>query len=747
MPRDIPVGNGQMLVTFDQHYQVRDLYFPHVGQENHVAGGLCRFGVWGVFPGDHPDRRKRRLFWTDQGWHIKLNYLPETLASDVTLTHDELALELRCCDVVDFHRPVLVRRIEIHNLTDQHREVRLIHHQDFNLYGTRVGDTVYFDPQLRALVHYRQSRYLMACWYADGEQQIDEFATGTAGFRGAEGTWRDAEDGTLGNNTIAQGAVDSTMLLSVALPPAGKRTVYLILGCGFAYTDLEKLQRFLHRDGPQGVIDRTVAYWRLWLAAARTDLPEPAHSGLSQRIYDLYQRSLLVVRSQIDNSGAIIAANDSDIMQFSRDTYSYLWPRDGALVADALDAAGFTDVTRQFFSLCAKLLEPGGYFLHKYNPDGTPASSWHPWMALGRPQLPIQEDETALVVWALWRHYLRYRDIEFVRPLWVNLVIKAADFMVRFRDPLTHLPLPSYDLWEERWGVHAFTVASVYGALKAAWQFAVCFGDTKRATTYATAAEQTRVAFCQYLWSNEHDRFLRRIVPLDHERTARLMAHVMAGRTPHESARAPLQGNGNNPHPDDLSPRRPSRKPPAAGDLQFELDPVIDSAMYAIFALGLLNVNDQRVEKTMKAIEDRLWIKTKVGGLARYENDTYHQIAQDPRAVAGNPWFICTLWLAQWHIAKADHPDDLRKAVPILDWVANHALPSGVLAEQVHPYTNEPLSVSPLTWSHATVVATVSAYLDKLQQMNACPTCGQAQRPRYPSPPARTKLAPVSDPA
>ena len=42
-------------------------------------------------------------------------------------------------------------------------------------------------------------------------------------------------------------------------------------------------------------------------------------------------------------------------------------------------------------------------------------------------------------------------------------------------------------------------------------------------------------------------------------------------------------------------------------------------------------------------------------------------------------------------------------------------LPSGVLAERVHPYTNAPMSVAPLTWSHATYVATIQAYLEKLE--------------------------------
>ena len=44
--RDIPVGNGSLLVTFDDKYQIRDVYFPHVGQENHTEGFPFRFGVW-----------------------------------------------------------------------------------------------------------------------------------------------------------------------------------------------------------------------------------------------------------------------------------------------------------------------------------------------------------------------------------------------------------------------------------------------------------------------------------------------------------------------------------------------------------------------------------------------------------------------------------------------------------------------------------------------------------------------------
>ena len=46
MPRDIPVGNGNLLVNFDLDYRIRDIYFPWIGQENHTRGQEFRLGVW-----------------------------------------------------------------------------------------------------------------------------------------------------------------------------------------------------------------------------------------------------------------------------------------------------------------------------------------------------------------------------------------------------------------------------------------------------------------------------------------------------------------------------------------------------------------------------------------------------------------------------------------------------------------------------------------------------------------------------
>src|SRR3989344_4069894 len=105
--------------------------------------------------------------------------------------------------------------------------------------------------------------------------------------------------------------------------------------------------------------------------------------------------------------------------------------------------------------------------MHKYRPDKSLGSSWHPWVRDGQKQFPIQEDETALVIYALWEHYQLSRDLEFIESIYNSLIKKATDFMVSYLDEKTGLPRASYDIWEQKYGISTFTASSVYGALTA----------------------------------------------------------------------------------------------------------------------------------------------------------------------------------------------------------------------------------------------------------------------------------------
>lgn len=652
MPRDLPLGNGTVLVNFDRDYNLRDIHFPEVGMDNHSVGHPSRFGVFceGQFAWLSAEYIRQRLYVTD------------ALQTDVLAHIPHLQLELRFNDAVDFYLWTFVRKVSVKDLSGRDREVRLFFHHDFHIVEHDIGDTAYFDPETSSLIHYKDARYFLINACVQGHIGWSQFATGTKETAGMQGTWRDAEDGILGGNPIAQGSVDSTGAVHLNIPAHGEQVAHYWMTFGIKYEKVVKLNEIVLQKTPEKLLHRTERYWHLWV-----NKDPHRFADLSDGCAELFKRSLLIMRTNCDDGGAIIAANDYDIAQFGRDTYSYMWPRDGALVADAFASAGFLSVTQSFFQFCLKVITEEGYLLHKYNADGTVGSSWHPWLRQGVPTLPIQEDETALVLWALWRHFNAFRDVEAVRPLYRRLISNAAEFLVSFRDEETGLPLPSYDLWEERFGVHLFTVAAVIGGLEAAAHFATAFGEDEQAERYALCAEETRQAMIEHMWSPPHQRF------------ARMATRTKSGYT---------------------------------------LDVTIDAANYGVFAFGALPADDPKVIATMNAIEERLSVKTQVGGVARYENDYYQQVSQDIENVAGNPWFICTLWVAQHKIAVAKSPDDLTRAREILEWVVGHALPSGVLAEQVHPYTGEPLSVSPLTWSHATFVTCVLEYVQARERLS-----------------------------
>ena len=660
MPRDLPVGNGHLLVNFDARYNLRDLYWPHVGLRNQTDGHVSHSGVW----------VEGRFSWFDaDGWQRDLRYEEDSLVTRVVLTNDDLQLTIECADGVDFDRDILIRRMRVTNRAENPREIRLFFHHDWHIGESEGGNTAAYRPTLRALVAYKDQCTVLVGGLVGGEAAgegrqtrqadvgISEWATGYKEFNGQQGTWRDAEDGELGGNPIAQGSVDSCAGFRLGrLDPGGTAFCYHWLAVGADFRAVRDLHEMVLERGPEQLLLRTHNYWHLWVTTKPLDLGD-----LPPTLVDLYKRSLLIIRTQIDDDGAVVAGTDGDVWTFARDSYAYMWPRDGALVANALSHSGYGDITGSFFHFCRNVMTDGGYLLHKYTPEGALGSSWQPWLGSdGELQLPIQEDETALVVYALWQHYSLFHEVEFVRPLYRPLIKAAADFMVAFREPHTRLPAPSWDLWEERHGIHAYTVAAVHAGLSAAANFAEAFGEVDNAARYRQAAEEMSTAARQYLWHDGAARFLR-------------MINVTS-------------------------------------DGSIEPDMTVDASISGLYQLGMFSATCPEIIQTMKVIEDRLRVQTDAGGYARYENDYYHQVSHDLEHVPGNPWFICSCWIAEYRIARAETVDELHEAIPLLEWVAARALKSGVLAEQIDPYTDAPLSVSPLTWSHAEFVSAVRWY-------------------------------------
>lgn len=654
MTRHIVLGNQSLLVNIDQWFQVRDIYFPYVGQENHLMGHSQRIGIYA---------NGGLSLINEENWERKPAYKNDTLVSENRAFSSELGIELLLEENVCCKDNIFLRKITIKNLQENSREIRLFFNHDFHLYGDGIGDTAVYQMDHNVIVHYKRARYFLIGILKSNKKEdmvsdIDDYAIGYAENNGLKGTYVDAEDGVLSKNPVAQGSVDSTVGVSLQLKGSDTEVIYYYLAAGKDFKDVYALNDVVMEKGPESLLKHTEEYQRAWVNRQRADL-----SGLEPRLVDLYKRSLLTIKTQTDANGAIIAANDSENIQFNHDTYSYMWPRDGAFVSIAMINAGFPEFTKPFFRFCKNVIWWAGCLLHKYNPDGTLGSSWHPWVAYGEPSLPIQEDETALVIHALWKYYEATGDIEFVKEVYEPLV-KDAVFFINDYKYSNDMPVESYDLWEERRGIFTFTASAVYRGLISGEKLGRLVGDEKTCKTCILRYSKLKKAILRELYDNERGVFLRGINYKNH--------------------------NIKNKN----------------------LDRTVDSSVYGIFEFNLLTADEPRVIRTMRNLEKKLWIPGK-GGLARYENDYYYR--QEGR-INSNPWMICTLWLAKWYIAKAKDIKDLEKALELINWAADNSLETGIMPEQIDSLTGEPLSVAPLTWSHAEFVDTVIRYQEKKTQ-------------------------------
>jgi oligosaccharide amylase len=655
MARAVTIGNGSMLVGLDYRGQLRDLYYPHVGEANHVSGASGNFiHRIGVFCDGE-------IAWLDsEEWDIEIGSDEETSVGTMTATHARLQVRLVSRDAVHNEQNVFLRNFTVTNISSEKRELKLFLSQQFRISESRRGDTAFFDPRVKAIIHYKgNATFLINASIND--VQFTEYNIGLFGIEGKEGTYMDAVDGVLEKNPIEHGSVDSIIGLSAELAPKASAEVHYWIVCGNTIPEVHTLDEYVIEETPPRLIASTDSYWRAWLEKEPRDL-----SILPTELRTLYNRSLITMRVHTDNDGGIIASSDTDMLHHGRDTYSYVWPRDAAVIASALDISGYHDAATRFFTFIAKCIEPGGYLMHKYRTDGVLGSSWHPWMQHGVPQLPIQEDETAATVFALWQHYERCRDLEFIESLYNPFIEPAAKFMCEYIESTTGLPQASYDLWEEKYGTSTYTAASVYAGLMAASRFAMILGKDDDARTYQAIAQRMQTAIGTVLFDEETGMFVKHV------------RHTKDG--------------------------------------ELEFDKTFDtSSFYGLIVFEVFDIDDERITRAAKAVRERLQVHSNSKGYIRYENDGYYRMRD---ADTPNPWVITTLWMAQYLIKKATKLTELKEPLELLVWTCSHATTGGVLAEQMHPNTRAHLSTAPLTWSHAEYVLAVDAYLKKVKDLS-----------------------------
>ncbi|MEM3347647.1 MAG: glycoside hydrolase family 15 protein [Metallosphaera sp.] len=551
------VGNGKILVNFDELGRIVDLYYPYVGMENQSSGNPVRIAIW--------DGKSLSL---DENWKAEVHYEEESNLVEIKWNVESFGLEITSYNFVDIDEPVLTSIIKVLSKNGVDDKLKLFFIHDFNIYSNPFGDTAFFDPKTWSLIHYKSKRYLGIKLMSTELNNMEFSAT-------KDDPLEDVKDGSLNGSPIAHGNVRSAVGIELNLRAKNFVKAYYTIALARSLEELWKTMEVMSPAKIESNFVSVFQFWKSWLSKGNWS------SDHENRLYNV---SLITIKNHMDINGSIIASSDFSFVNIYGDSYQYFWPRDGAIAAHALDIAGYGELAMRHFNFVKEIANPEGFLYHKYNPNRTLASSWHPWIFNSKRILPIQEDETALEVWAIGDHFRRYKDLDELTDIYRKFVKPAMQFMMRFTED--GLPKPSFDLWEERYGVHIYTVSTVYAGLLKGALLARGMGDQSLSEDALDVAKTMKE---QALSRMVYDgRFLRRL------------------------------------------------------DENYQPDRTVDASMYAPYFFGMVEPNDPIMISTMEAVENKLMIN---GGVARYENDMYQKRGSKP-----NPWIITTLWLAQYFI-------------------------------------------------------------------------------------------------
>lgn len=584
--------------------------------------------------------------WTDTPqWSATVDFDKDALISCVTLENKQEGVTIICRDFVDSAFDAFYRRISVTTTSDKPKAIKLFMHQVFQISQYGRADTALFVPEDNYILDYK-GRCCLLIYAQDSNRTVfDQFAIGNYGIEGKEGTFKDAEDGELSCSAVEHGSVDSVIRLSgIVQENVSADFDYWIVASDSQF-NAEKIHEQILQESVDKRIADTQHYWKTWLSTGMRTLVE-----LDPKYQTIAAKSLMLIKAHIDKRGGIIASCDSSIYNYGRDYYSYVWPRDGAYALWPLIRLGYKDEAAKFFEFCRDILSPDGYLMHKYQPDKAIGSTWHPLVHNRRKELAIQEDETAIVVYMLGEYYEHTKDEDFCRSMYVDLIYPAANFMTKFIDDNTKLPHASYDLWEEKFGTHTYTAAVVYQSLLVAADFAEKFNHGDDAVRWESAANNM----------------------LDNAK-----AFIDESTNTYRKSFLLNEKNG------------------------LDFDNVLDvSSFYGITMFGYHDSDLSAIHTSVKLIEEKLSFQTPSGGTPRYTDDSYFKSSPP---FMGNPWIVTTLWMAQYYFRAKNYA----KTIELIDWSVSHALPSGVLSEQIEPTTGAPISVTPLVWSHAELLNTL----------------------------------------
>ena len=388
-------------------------------------------------------------------------------------------------------------------------------------------------------------------------------------------------------------------------------------------------------------LDDTKKYWRKYLKDHSSI--ELKTEGTLKKIYD---RTILLFPLLInEQTGGISAGVESDEYKTKCGRYSYCWPRDGVFITEALDEIGMKKEAEKFYKVFCKMTQSrNGGWEQRFYTDGRLAPCWG-----------YQIDETASVVFGVYRHYEKVKNTKFLKDT-LKMCENAIDFLDKYVTDTLEEKFEfkkSYDLWEEYEGVTLYYMSAIFGAYNAMLKI---YKEVK----------------AEYANNRLRIEAMEKRKKILEKREREIKEYVL--KTFYDENKKCFVRN--------LDDRR--------------LD---ISILGAVTPFNMFSPKEKRFLTTIERMN--MTLRTYTGGYIRYEDDRYNG--------GYNPWVIANLWMANYYLDAGDK----KKAKECFEFVVKSASSYGFLGEQVNNETMQPSWIIGLTWSHA-MYAIVINKLSKL---------------------------------
>lgn len=437
------------------------------------------------------------------------------------------------------------------------------------------------------------------------------------------------------------------------LKPGQKKDFYVLIDINLN-DSVNKLLFSNYRFDIDEELINVISYWENMIKK---------HSNISfenneqaNKVQEIYNRSILLFPLLINSeTGGIAAALESDEKKEYSGGYGYCWPRDSIFITTALNMLKMQNETEKYYNIfCKKTQSENGMWEQRFFTNGKLAPCWG-----------YQVDETASVIYGVYKHYLCTNNIEFLNQSF-KMCEKAVEFLIEYAENILNIEEKdvvkkdlkykykkdfnlanqlSYDLWEMNEGIHLYSISSIIAAFESMIKIYEII-DVKNDNALRLRKEKRKnicakiIRYCELL----KDLIRKDLIDDNYKILKRNIK-----------------------------------------DNNMDI-----SVIGAVYPFEIFDPKEKVVKNTVDKID--MLLRTYKGGYLRFEGDNYMG--------GNNPWVINTLWMALYYIKI----NEIKKAEECFYYVVNTACDYGFLSEQVNNEEENFKWIIGLGWSHAMYV-------------------------------------------